>query len=523
MRTLLRNVLANWVGYLVVTLTGFFLSPVIVRHLGNTGYGVWTLIISLTGYFGLLDLGIRSSVGRFVARHAALNDHLSANRTISTALAMLCFGGALALLATLVLYALFDRTFHVEPQYYSAARTALLIAGLNVSFTLPWSIFGTVLISLERFDILTGITMASTLARAALVLASLKAGYGLVMLAVILLVANLLQYLATTIAAKRIYPPLNPSWRLVDASMGKELFGFSILRFIWIVANQVIFYTDSVVIGVFLNAAAITPYAIASTLLNYGRNIVSLATDTLYPKAARLDSNKDQQGLRELHILGTRIGLLVGLPICMGFVFLGEQFITLWMGPEYASSAVFLAILTLPQLLSMSQQSSALILAGMAKHRMLAYLVMLEAVINLTLSIVLVRKIGLVGVAWGAALPHLLITGILLPLYTLRMLNLSLREYLTRAFVTPLLCGAPVALLCALLTTAVNRGAIRLNPSWFLFGVEGAAMCLAFAGLSYRFCLTASQRAHLRTRVRLVLADKLAIRRIPTAIATEGK
>ena len=74
MRRVLRNIFSNWTGYFVTVVVGFFLAPFVLHHLGNTGYGVWTLVLSLTGYFGLLDLGIRSSVGRFVARYVALAD-----------------------------------------------------------------------------------------------------------------------------------------------------------------------------------------------------------------------------------------------------------------------------------------------------------------------------------------------------------------------------------------------------------------------------------------------------------------
>src|ERR1019366_9982088 len=75
LRTITRNVLSTWSGYVATLLIGFFLAPFIVHRLGNTGYGVWTLVVSLTGYFGLLDLGLRQSVGRFVAHHVALQDH----------------------------------------------------------------------------------------------------------------------------------------------------------------------------------------------------------------------------------------------------------------------------------------------------------------------------------------------------------------------------------------------------------------------------------------------------------------
>jgi O-antigen/teichoic acid export membrane protein len=144
LRVILRNIFSNWASYLVTAVIGFLLAPVVVHSLGNTGYGLWTLVVSLTGYFGLLDLGIRSSVGRFVVRYLALNDEDNVNRTASTAFAILAAGGTLALLATLIVVNFLFGNFKVEPQFMSAGKTALLITGVNMSCILPLSIFSAV-------------------------------------------------------------------------------------------------------------------------------------------------------------------------------------------------------------------------------------------------------------------------------------------------------------------------------------------------------------------------------------------
>ncbi len=494
LRIILRNILSNWAGYLVTTLVGFFLAPFIVHRLGNTGYGAWTLILSLTGYFGLLDLGIRSSVGRFVARYIALNDVRNVNRTVSTAIAILGGGGLLALVASGILYFSFN-SFHIEHGFLPTARLSMLIAGLTISLALPMGVFGAVLIAVERFDVMTGVTVAGALTRAALIVITLKSGHGLVALALVVLLVSLCEYTAMAASAKIFYRPLQIGRRFVDFASCRELFGFGIYRFIWIIANQLIFYTDSVVIGVFLSAGAITFYSIGGSLITYGRNVVSLAVDTLYPAATRLDSRNDMAGLRELQILGTRMALLISLPLCLGFLFFGRQFIILWMGKEYAVSALYLSILTIPQFTSMSQYVSALLLAGMAKHKPLAYLAFSEGVVNLVLSIILVRKIGLVGVAWGTVIPHAINTAVIIPWYTLRILKLSVSEYLLKACLRPVLCAIPVTGVCYMLSHSIE------SPSWLVFGAEVMVVCGVFAILSYFICLTASQQALLLKKV----------------------
>jgi O-antigen/teichoic acid export membrane protein len=486
--------LSNWTSYLVTAVVGFVLAPVVVHSLGNTGYGLWTLVLSMTGYFGLLDLGIRSSVGRFVTRYMALHDQQSVNRTVSTAFAILACGGAVAFASTVVIATFFFDTIGLDPQYASAGRTALLIVGLNMSCILPLSVFSAVLIASERFDVISGVTIVAELTRAALVVWFLRHGYGLVALALIALAITIGQYSAMAFFAKTLYRPLRVNLRLVSGAALKELFGFSIYRFIWIVANQLIFYSDALVIGIFLGAAAVTPYAIAGSLINYGRNLVSLVTDTLYPVAARMDAEKNIAGLQQLLILGTRVALLVTLPLCLGFLFLGRQFITLWMGPALADSAILLIVLTIPQFGSMSQGASALILAAMAKHRAFAYFALAEGVANLILSIILVRKMGLIGVAWGTVIPNLICSSFVVPFYTVRVLKMNLREYLLKAYLRPVICALP------LVAMGYAFSHVEAAP-WLMFGAEALAMCVVFGAASYFLCLEPSQRAVLTSRL----------------------
>ena len=102
-----RNVLANWATYFASGAVSFFLTPFIVRHLGNSAYGVWTLLVSMTGYLGFLDLGIRGAVTRYVAKFHSESDHEKSSQTVSSSLwPFFCGLGALAILVA-VIFAIF--------------------------------------------------------------------------------------------------------------------------------------------------------------------------------------------------------------------------------------------------------------------------------------------------------------------------------------------------------------------------------------------------------------------------------
>lgn len=484
-----RNIFSNWASYVVTAVIGFVLAPIIVNSLGAAGYGLWTLVLSLTGYFGLLDLGIRSSVGRFVAHHMALSEEENVNRTVNTAFVMLSIAGLLALVTTAVFVTFFFSSFKIDPQQAASGRTALLITGFNISCILPLGVFSAVLIGLERFDILSGVTIIAEIARALLVISSLKLGYGLVGLALVALLITVAQYTALTIFVRFHYHPLKLGPRYADRETARKLWSFGIYRFVWIVANQLIYYSSSVVIGVFLGARSIAFYAIAASLISYARNVVSLVTDPFAPAATRMNAQDNLEGLRRVMLFATTMALLITLPLCIGLIAFGEAFIVLWMGAEYAVSSQILTILVISQFLSMPQYVSALVLAGMARHRMLAYLALFEGLANVLFSFFLITRLDLAGVAWASVIPNAICAGLIVPLYTLKQLRMPVRTYIAMAWLRPLACAIPIALLAALIAP---RGH---SLSWLGLAAKACAVGGVFAATSLFVCFTPEQRA----------------------------
>src|SRR5271170_1204472 len=100
-----RNVFSNWGSYILAMGINFFLSPYVVHHLGNTGYGVWTVTLSLTGYLGLLDLGVRGAVTRYVAKFHTETDHGKASNLASSAMVIFATAGLAAILVSFLLAA----------------------------------------------------------------------------------------------------------------------------------------------------------------------------------------------------------------------------------------------------------------------------------------------------------------------------------------------------------------------------------------------------------------------------------
>ncbi|MEA3458235.1 MAG: MATE family efflux transporter [Candidatus Thermoplasmatota archaeon] len=133
--TYARNMLANWSGYIANLLVSFFLSPFIVHSLGNSAYGVWSLLISLTGYLGLIEMGVMNGTGRYINYYLGRKEPQKVSYIVNTSLVFYCAVGVLLLLAALAFSASFSQLFSkIPPQLAQQAQIALPIIAVNILF-----------------------------------------------------------------------------------------------------------------------------------------------------------------------------------------------------------------------------------------------------------------------------------------------------------------------------------------------------------------------------------------------------
>src|SRR6266850_5036266 len=123
------SVFLNWMALAISLGVAFFLSPFVVHRLGNVAYGVWTLVNSMIAYMGLLDLGLRGAVTRFVSKHHARGEHLESSRALSAAFWFRLGIGVVVVLTSLVLPQIAISVFHIPAEMQAATRWAIGITG----------------------------------------------------------------------------------------------------------------------------------------------------------------------------------------------------------------------------------------------------------------------------------------------------------------------------------------------------------------------------------------------------------
>jgi O-antigen/teichoic acid export membrane protein len=445
---LFKNVGSSWFALGANILVGLLLSPYILHHLGDEAFGLWVLIFSITGYYGLFDLGIRSSIVRYVAKYSATSDHDELNRLVSTALFTYSGIGAIAILITLPGSCYVDSIFRISADFLHTARWLFLIIGSAVALGFPLGVFGGVLEGLQRFYLLNFTSVCSTMVRALWIVLALRHGQGLLSVALITVSMPLVSGLVNAIVVLRILP-LRLDFKNVNRNSLRRIATYSSSTFIIMVAWRLRFKTDAMVIGTFISSAAITYFAIGSRLVEYAGEVVSGLAQVFVPMSSKSDATGDLAGLRKIFVAGNRACALIIFPISAILIILGKSVIEAWVGVRYvATSYSVLLVLVIPSTLMLAQSAAGRILFGMAKHKTLAVVTLMEGSMNLILSILLVRRFGILGDAVGTAIPLACTTLFFLPRHLCRVLRLSVGTYLRQAFLLPLtLCAPLVAVL----------------------------------------------------------------------------
>ncbi len=438
-----KNVSSSWFSLGVNILVGLFLSPFILHHLGNTAYGAWVLVFSVTGYYGLFDLGVRSSIIRYVSTYNATSDIEGLSRLIGTALAVYSAIGLAAFVTTIVLSGFLGSLFRMPADFLPTARILFLMVGTAVALGFPGGVFGGILEGLNRFYFVNLTNLGATLLRASLIVLALHHGYGLLAVALITVTLPLVGAVVRAVIALRVLP-LHFGWKYVDGSAFGEIARYSGVSFILMIAYKLRFKTDEIVIAKMLSVAAVTYFSIGDRLLDYTSEVVSSLAQIFVPMSGQSDAKGDRDRLRQIFVAGNRACALIVFPITATLIILGKSVITAWVGARYVT-ACYPVMLTLliPLTFALAQAASTRILYGMARHQSMAWVTAMEGIANLVLSIVLIRPFGVIGDALGTAIPLACTSLFFMPRHLCRVLNTRIITFLTEAYTLPILLCLP--------------------------------------------------------------------------------
>lgn len=444
-----RNALFGYGATLIGALSGLIVTPLLLRYLGATQFGLWVLLLSVVGYLGLLEVGLYMTVSKRVAECLALDDRARLQQILGTAFVLYASLSAVVLVVVVILALNVGALFHLSGANRQTAQHCLLVLGVNQIFVFVFRLQPAILFGAGRMDMMTSVVTSATVFAAVVNIFLVMQGYDITALAFCTLATTILSGLFCRGLIARHLPQVAIRPRLANRETAREILKFGSRNATLSVAGTLAFGADALVIGLLLPVSNVAHYAIASKLTNLLKELCQKPIDVLLPAYSHSEAHGDVSRQFQLWSESVSLSMAICLPFTVAAWGFGDRIIAAWVGSGHGSSYLICQVLALMILLQLPGHASFMILTGTERNADLVKVYVVAAMVNLGLSVVLTRHFGPVGVALGSLLTVAVVDFLILPSYVCRQFGFHTRDYLSQSL-APLLPALGAAILSVL-------------------------------------------------------------------------
>lgn len=428
---LFRSGISGLVALAVMTTAGFIVMPYVIHYLGDRTYGVWVLIGTLLGYFGMLDIGLSRAVMRFVSQALGKNDRAEADRWINAGFFIFLLLALLGIGLSFIVWFVVGRTVS-DPSESEILRRACFIATFAFSISLPSRCFQGILSAHVRQDIINYIQMGIAVFRSAGILVAVYFGGSFILLVMIAAFATLLSSSIVVFMAFRVHGQIHIGIHFLREVDYRKFVRYAMSTFASQIADILRFKTAPFIIASILGIAAVTPFAIAERICNLARNVCTTVLDNLTPGFSNFEGSGGVEGnilLRRAYFFAYKISCYIGVFVIGMALILSRVFIIRWMGHEYTSLCNIANIMLMGVAFAIIQIPTVCLLFSISKQTFYAFSNWLQAIMTVVLAIVLIFPFGLYGVAIAIASMTFLVKLFIQPFGASSVFGMSIMRY----------------------------------------------------------------------------------------------
>jgi O-antigen/teichoic acid export membrane protein len=444
---LVSNVLFTWGGQMVFFVSGFIMPRMIDQNLGQEVLGVWDFSWALIAYFRFVDMGVTASVNRYVARHWGKQDIEGINRVVSSATFALGVAALVILLGTVVAVMTLPHWFGTKlNDHIVVTQKSVFCLGCMLSAGTALGAFNGVLTGCHRWELQTMRNSLWQFISVAAMLIALWLGFGLVTLAAITAICQVLGQLTMVTLAYRACPGLQIKRSYVHKDTIKELYVYSGKTLLPTISEMLLNQTTSVLIIGGMGPAALALFTRPRALLRQMDSLERKMAMILIPTTSSLEACGDIDEIESLLVKSVRYSMYLVLPLVMVLTIFGGEIMRIWMGPNYANW-ILPAVFAIGFLGTSIQTPILFMLEGLNAHGRAGIGQFIGSALSVAAVFAALRFLhqGLTGAAIATTVPLLLVNVFYLPVLLCRRLGKPLGRFYGQVAVAPLIDVLPFA------------------------------------------------------------------------------
>ena len=385
---------------------GLLYTPFMLQKIGDSQYGIYSLSISLSSFISLLDLGFGQTLVRYISKARALDNKEEEARLNGFFLMLYSIIAVVAIIVgafILWIYPVISNK-SMNGDEILLFRIVFSILLINTVFSFPMCIFSSTINAYENFVFLKAVNLLMIIIRYICCILLLAFGY---QLAAITLVTALTSVLTQIIYAIYCKSRLNIkfSFKNYNKELIDEIFWFSFFIFLNLIIDFLYSNTDKLILGAIHGTFAVTVYSFGIYFQNYFMELSTAMSGVFLPHIVYLyERKKDMKEISDLFLRVGRLQMAILTLALGGYIALGKEFISLWVGDDYRDAYYIGLIIMLPALIPLTQNIGISILRAMNLHKYRSYMYLIIAILNVGISIPLGNEFGGIGTAVGTCI-----------------------------------------------------------------------------------------------------------------------
>lgn len=490
----------NYVVIGLNTIVGLAYTPYMLKCLGQNEYGLYSLVASVIAYLTLLDFGFGNAIIRYTAKYRAEGKTREQWEMFGMFLIVYSIIGVIAFCGGLGLYfnveALFDRTMTAAD--IDQARTMMLLLTVNLAFTFPLSIFGSIISAYENFVFQRIVSIVRVLLSTGVLILVLSMGFKAIALVIVQTIFNLLVLIINYLYCIRRLR-IHIAFGRFDWLFIREISVYSFWIFLNAIMDKIYWGTGQFVLGSICGTIAVAIFSVAIMLEHMYMQFSTSIVSVLLPKVTSMVAlNSDNRDMSALFIRTGRLQCIVMSFILSGFVVFGKGFINIWAGADYSESFYVTLIFFVALYVPLIQNTGITILQARNQMKFRSLLYLIISVISLGMQIILAKKYGVMGcaVAIGGAL--IIGQGIIMNVYysVKQRLNIGL-------FWRQILKLLVIPVIVTIIGIYTTRFLDYSNPQTLICGIVG--FTVIFFVLSWLFSMNPYEKGLLMSPIQKML------------------
>lgn len=423
------SIVANTVIQLLYT-------PLLVRMLGQSDYGLFSLVSNIIGYLTVLDLGFGNAIIVYTSKYRIQKRYEELKKLHGMFKVVFYIIGIFSGLLGLVLYFNVDSFFaksmtDVEVQ---KMRIMMLILTFNLVVTFSFSLYNSIISAYEKFIYQKALAILNSVLKPLLMIPLLFLGYKSIALCVVITLVNIIVLLSNYIFC-RYSLKLEIKYQGFDFKLFKKIFSYSIWIFLAVIVDKVNWSVDNFILGAVSGTVAVSIYSIASTLNQLFINLSTAISSVLLPKMSKLVANNvSSEKLTDEMIKVGRIQNYIIFLMCSGLILFGKQFITLWVGDRFEESYYVALLLIVPVCFPLIQNIGLSIMQAMNRFKFRSISTSIMAAFNVIISVILAKKMGATGAAIGSSIALIVCNIFIINIYYYKVLKLNVIRFWKNIF-----------------------------------------------------------------------------------------